>query len=588
MARHIIKRQVLELHTNDEGNAQRLQHELSRIMRERLIPLLDQYCTQMSGSDEIYRIDSLEIDLGVVSSKELEHALTKRVGELLRPALQEQIRTSGKQSEVRLASYMELLAFFVQTGGLPWWADHGEQGSQPTPIQRALRYVMDADLSKLRHMLQSLNAESMQRLVNHISDDDLSALLTQMLANFADKEAVDIAPLTPMLASAGVGAARRVIWTNALRTASTVISLQSVKDFHRVLFAAIATSLGIPNTVFLTMLLRSSALHPQNLSHHSPLHNAIRDGVNATHTTDADSDTPLSDALIQRLEHLEAQGGDSARLWAALRLLIPQLALVQQYQLMTLVQTLKGGDSPAVAAGRLRGFFNGIAPASVRAWETNLRRDSLLSEYTHGTDSITDVLQTLIAQSAAQRGDASVDRASVNSAAMPDALADVLYIDNAGLVILWAFLRSFFFRLDLLAEKDFKDVYAQQRAVALLQHLVTGRVNFQEYELPLNKVLCGMRLDSVFELENPLTDAEIQECDIFLTAVIQQAPILRNMTVDGFRSTFLRRKGSVGRRDGMWLVQVERETYDLVLDRFPWTWEWLKLPWMEAPLRVEW
>ena len=41
-------------------------------------------------------------------------------------------------------------------------------------------------------------------------------------------------------------------------------------------------------------------------------------------------------------------------------------------------------------------------------------------------------------------------------------------------------------------------------------------------------------------------------------------------------------------RDGAWLLRVERQTYDLVLDRFPWGWEWLRLPWMDAPLRVEW
>ena len=41
-------------------------------------------------------------------------------------------------------------------------------------------------------------------------------------------------------------------------------------------------------------------------------------------------------------------------------------------------------------------------------------------------------------------------------------------------------------------------------------------------------------------------------------------------------------------RTGSWLLSVERQPYDLVLDRFSWSWAWLKLPWMPEPLTVEW
>jgi hypothetical protein len=41
-------------------------------------------------------------------------------------------------------------------------------------------------------------------------------------------------------------------------------------------------------------------------------------------------------------------------------------------------------------------------------------------------------------------------------------------------------------------------------------------------------------------------------------------------------------------RDGAWLLRVQRETYDVVLDRFPWSITWVKLPWMNTLLRVAW
>ena len=121
-----------------------------------------------------------------------------------------------------------------------------------------------------------------------------------------------------------------------------------------------------------------------------------------------------------------------------------------------------------------------------------------------------------------------------------------------------------------------------------MQHIATAETTFPEYLLPLNKVLCGLELTELFEFGPPLSEAEAEECANLLTAVIAQAPILRDMSAAGFRGTFLLRQGVLSSRDGAWLLQVERETYDAVLDRFPWGWEWVRLPWMEAALRVEW
>ena len=69
---------------------------------------------------------------------------------------------------------------------------------------------------------------------------------------------------------------------------------------------------------------------------------------------------------------------------------------------------------------------------------------------------------------------------------------------------------------------------------------------------------------------------------------VQQAPILNEMSIAGFRGSFRLRKGELGARDGNWLLRVERETHDIVLDRFPWSVQVVKLPWMESRMQVEW
>ncbi|WP_437994967.1 contractile injection system tape measure protein [Sorangium sp. So ce185] len=166
--------------------------------------------------------------------------------------------------------------------------------------------------------------------------------------------------------------------------------------------------------------------------------------------------------------------------------------------------------------------------------------------------------------------------------------ADEVYVDNAGLVVLWPFLGHLFERLGLFADTQFKDRRALHRAAGLLQHLCTGDLEPAEYQLPLARTLTGMAMTEVFDFGPPVSEAEAEECLNLLTAAIASAPILGEMSIAGFRGSFLIRKGALSARDGAWLLRVERASYDVVLDRFPWGMSWVKQPWMEAPLSVEW
>ena len=124
--------------------------------------------------------------------------------------------------------------------------------------------------------------------------------------------------------------------------------------------------------------------------------------------------------------------------------------------------------------------------------------------------------------------------------------------------------------------------------MGLLQYLATEDPSPPEYQLALGKVLCGMAVNEPFDFGPPVSAAEAEECEDLITAVIRHALVLKDMSTAGFRGTFLLRKGALSSRDGAWLLRVERRSYDLVLDRFPWGMSWIKLPWMAAPLRVEW
>lgn len=160
------------------------------------------------------------------------------------------------------------------------------------------------------------------------------------------------------------------------------------------------------------------------------------------------------------------------------------------------------------------------------------------------------------------------------------------YLENAGLVILHPFLATFFESMGVAVGET---LIQPERAIALLQHLATGQTTFAEYELLLPKLLCNLPLDEPVDLRLALSETEMAEAHTLLSAVIQHWTALSNTQVDELRGNFLCRFGKLSRKDdGDWLLQIERQSFDLLLDQLPWGIGALKLPWMDKMLWVEW
>jgi hypothetical protein len=160
-----------------------------------------------------------------------------------------------------------------------------------------------------------------------------------------------------------------------------------------------------------------------------------------------------------------------------------------------------------------------------------------------------------------------------------------VYIDNAGGVLLHPFLPLFFETVGIAASDK---ILQPERALCLLHYVITGRTVAPEYELMLLKILCGIDLDAIVEPDVGLTDAERTEAEELLRSVIGHWEALRNTSPDALRGSFLVRPGKVMQRDDEWLLQVEPQTCDILLDQLPWGVSTVKLPWMERILWVEW
>jgi hypothetical protein len=165
---------------------------------------------------------------------------------------------------------------------------------------------------------------------------------------------------------------------------------------------------------------------------------------------------------------------------------------------------------------------------------------------------------------------------------------DAIYIQNAGLVILHPFLPELFTRLELLVDKQWKDVYSQHTAAIVLEYLATGKEDFFEFNFPLNKTLCGIPVNEVLQPVEELSLSIKNECEDLLKDIIRHWSILKNTSVDGLRETFLQRNGKLTQVENGWLLNVEQKGVDILLNSLPWGIGTIKLPWADKKLHVEW
>ncbi len=163
-----------------------------------------------------------------------------------------------------------------------------------------------------------------------------------------------------------------------------------------------------------------------------------------------------------------------------------------------------------------------------------------------------------------------------------------IYIENAGLCLIAIYLRGLFNRLGYLENGAFKTKVIATRAFFTLHYIVTGKKKCPEYILQFNKLLCGFRMEDHIISGIRLTKKEVLESDNLLQSVIDNWKALKNTSIDGFRESFLQRKGILKESESYWTLQVERKGYDLLLNTIPWGFSIIKLPWMKKHMQVEW
>lgn len=163
-----------------------------------------------------------------------------------------------------------------------------------------------------------------------------------------------------------------------------------------------------------------------------------------------------------------------------------------------------------------------------------------------------------------------------------------LMVKGAGIILLAPFLKSFFTTLQLLQANEWVTRQAQVKAVYLLKYLGNGSQQYEEYQLVLEKLLCGLPINHPIEAAPEFTQADNDEAQDLLLSVLEHWQRLKNTSVNGLRESFFKRDGILTAKESNWQLQVERKTMDVLLESIPWGFSTISLPWNKYIIFTEW
>lgn len=169
-----------------------------------------------------------------------------------------------------------------------------------------------------------------------------------------------------------------------------------------------------------------------------------------------------------------------------------------------------------------------------------------------------------------------------------DTFSNEIYINNAGLVLVWPYILPLFRKLEIVNGNEFVSEEAKQKGAHLLQYLVTGETSAaEEHELVLNKLLCGIAPEEPLNAFAAFSPEERNECELLLENIITNWSALKKVSNNALRSTFLIKEGILKKESG-WTLKIERTTVDMLIDKLPWGISIIMLPWNSEMIYVEW
>lgn len=267
---------------------------------------------------------------------------------------------------------------------------------------------------------------------------------------------------------------------------------------------------------------------------------------------------------------------------------------VNDDQILALLRSLPGADSPATSAfdrlprpGGKAPEKEGVVlqPAGRRDDGDKVARSAGADQPQPGHDP--DATRGGVRRTGERNDADNITRAPADEPAVD---SDGLRVHSSGLVLAHPFLSRLLAARGLLGDGDRAlSPHALPHAAALLHWLACARETIYEFELGLIKPLLGLNPDDPLPVAQGLLDvADREECRALLEAMVEHWPALRSTSVEALQVSFLQRPGLLRPTDAAWHLQLESESFDLLLAQLPWSISIVRLPWMTKPIFTDW
>jgi hypothetical protein len=580
--KHRIGRQVLELTIPDREDAMSIQNSTSNLVKYKLKPALDRLFSSLTTSDDILRIDRLELDLGDVSKDKFEEEMVARTVEVLENKLTALLleQQAAKESTYKPSesedtgtkliskpeSEFDRLIHYLRSGLQPWWQDGDEK--------LTLGELLTESISKPRQeqivmISQLLSYDSVRKRIALQLD---AKQFTRFLSSFAPQKS-DV--YSPALSKMDPEKLPDAVKAGQLLRYHLLDILQQQEDMseREIIF-------GLSQKFTLDYLDEKDPKALQKkvsglLKHFSRIN--------------------IPDELKKRI--------------------LGQLVFISK----TKILNLKVSDQKILGKFFTDGEMKTIQILANREKDTSdefIARD--LKDKTQSTGIEED--EKIFVRKEQEQEDRAHDFETIEeltgeeTASLEDLLDEYekekeirlkkseepqkptlnkdgleIFVQNAGLILLHPFLPYLFDGLDLLnKEKRFTDEYRAFRAVHILQYLATNETATPEHELTLNKIMCGIEPDEPIPLDVQLTEAEKEECINLLHVVLERWEALKTSKPEVLQEGFLTREGRLSFKGNGWNLFIERTTLDIMLDKLPWSISMIKMPWRDDLIYVEW
>lgn len=199
--------------------------------------------------------------------------------------------------------------------------------------------------------------------------------------------------------------------------------------------------------------------------------------------------------------------------------------------------------------------------------------------------------ETFLEKQERKVGEANVKRIKKtqnNTAFSKEILSEGVSVYNAGMVLLDSYYGMLFSRLELVKNNQFVSMEAKMNAIHYLQYVVTGQTATEESLLALNKMICGIPLDEPIIGSIEMSSSEKELIDGMISSSISHWPAIGDCSVNGFRGNWLVREGILREEEDRWNLTIEKRSYDILLERSPFSFSIIRYPWMPKPLHVIW